>query len=316
MLKDEFETNLINSNQKINFVDKSLNKKRNASVDKNIVSSDYLKLINGLLGETDNIAGSLSPCIVAKESIFKSKRTVDNNKNYSKLGIIKNKFIIENVNELNTQKTINENLEKINYCIKSQAGRTYENKKKINQDAHLSLCNIMGLSQYHIFGVLDGHGNLILILLGTNGHLAANFVKEFFSNYFTNINNYLYERVSEAIRIDSKSFYKEDFIYKKLTEDKHRFIKNAFEKANYDLKYSNIDVNFSGTTCNLMFIIEDKVICANVGDSRGFLMTKEFEAINLSFDHKPDLEQERKRIEKMGGVIEKSFGNQSFKFIR
>jgi serine/threonine protein phosphatase PrpC len=103
-------------------------------------------------------------------------------------------------------------------------------------------------------------------------------------------------------------FYKEDFIYKKLAENKYKFIKIAFEKANQDLRYSNIDVNFSGTTCNLVFIIEDKVICANVGDSRSFLMTENLDIVNLSFDHKPDLPLEKGRIEKMGGIIEKSYG--------
>jgi hypothetical protein len=95
-----------------------------------------------------------SPQLNPQRSFHKNKKSDE----FKNLGIIKKKIIIENLEEATPQKTINENLEKINYYIKSQAGRTFENKKKVNQDAYLSLCNIMGLNQYHIFGVLDGHG--------------------------------------------------------------------------------------------------------------------------------------------------------------
>ena len=138
--------------------------------------------------------------------------------------------------------------------------------------------------------------------------MVSNHVKEYFISYFSEITNYLYNKVIEPSRRPSKAFYKEDFIYKKLTENKYSFIKSAFDKAEQDLRYSNIDINFSGTTCNLIFLIENKIICASLGDSRGILMTENFDVANLSYDHKPDLPLERKRIEKMGGIIEKTYG--------
>lgn len=40
----------------------------------------------------------------------------------------------------------------------------------------------------------------------------------------------------------------------------------------------------------------------NAGDSRAVLI-RDFKAIPLSFDHKPSRESEKKRIEKIGGVV-------------
>lgn len=42
---------------------------------------------------------------------------------------------------------------------KSRAGVDMSNKKKINQDSYIHLKNIFNLPNFHLFGVLDGHGN-------------------------------------------------------------------------------------------------------------------------------------------------------------
>ncbi|XP_006571704.1 protein phosphatase 1L isoform X2 [Apis mellifera] len=53
-----------------------------------------------------------------------------------------------------------------------------------------------------------------------------------------------------------------------------------------------------------MDIAEDnKLIVANVGDSRGVMCDGKGNAIPLSFDHKPQQERERKRINKAGGLV-------------
>ena len=161
MQKFKIETNKNNINKdnisQSKVLTNSPNKRRNNSVDRNICSSEFYQLKSNLVLNNGNLAETSSPLVNAKKTLLKNKNTIGT-MDIQRLGLIKQKFIIENMDELTAQKTINESLERINYYIKSQPGRTYENKKKVNQDTYFSLCNIMGLNQFHIFGVLDGHG--------------------------------------------------------------------------------------------------------------------------------------------------------------
>jgi len=70
-------------------------------------------------------------------------------------------------------------------------------------------------------------------------------------------------------------------------------------------------------------VTNDEIICANAGDSR-CVMAKGGKAINMSEDHKPECEIERKRIEDAGGMVEdnrvngilnlsRSFGDYEYK---
>ena len=38
-----------------------------------------------------------------------------------------------------------------------------------------------------------------------------------------------------------------------------------------DLLNSEIDLDYSGTTCNIVLIIKDEIYCANLGDSRAIV---------------------------------------------
>jgi serine/threonine protein phosphatase PrpC len=42
---------------------------------------------------------------------------------------------------------------------KSRAGNSPGGARKTNQDSFISITNILGLDEFHIFGVFDGHGN-------------------------------------------------------------------------------------------------------------------------------------------------------------
>lgn len=62
-------------------------------------------------------------------------------------------------------------------------------------------------------------------------------------------------------------------------------------------------INVAGTTA-LIAIMQDSILTvANVGDSRGVMCDSKGNAIQLSFDHKPQLSREKKRIEEAGGFI-------------
>merc|ERR1719203_773643 len=58
-----------------------------------------------------------------------------------------------------------------------------------------------------------------------------------------------------------------------------------------------------GCTAVCVLLSETEVLCANAGDSRA-LLCRAGKAVELSHDHKPNDEPERKRIEAAGGRVE------------
>lgn len=71
---------------------------------------------------------------------------------------------------------------------------------------------------------------------------------------------------------------------------------------------SEIDSNFSGSTCNSILINNEMIVCANVGDSRSILGKVNNQGVwsyeTLSRDHKPSEADEAKRIIRFGGRVE------------
>lgn len=56
---------------------------------------------------------------------------------------------------------------------------------------------------------------------------------------------------------------------------------------------SKIDMSFSGSTIICCYLQQNKLLCANVGDSRAIIgrikSNNKWEAVPLSIDHKPSL---------------------------
>ena len=95
--------------------------------------------------------------------------------------------------------------------------------------------------------------------------------------------------------------------------------KNAFLSTNKSLiEESKIDCSLSGSTCSSLIISQDRLISANVGDSRAVLARYEngqYNAINLTRDHKPTEQDEMKRILNCEGRIKQYTDPQSGKGI-
>ena len=165
----------------------------------------------------------------------------------------------------------------------SQAGKGEDGFTKVNQDSYLVLQNEYNLKDFNIFCVMDGHG--------VNGHLVSRFTTKYFTSFF---------KKNKKMNSSNSS---EDQIFYRLKKNDYEVLKRVFRHAERDLeKNGEVDANFSGTTCVMVFQVGERIICANVGDSRA-IMVKGDKAIPLSFDQKPDDPEESKRIKENGGEI-------------
>ena len=179
------------------------------------------------------------------------------------------------------------------------------NKKKTNQDSYLILENMFD-QKLNIYGIFDGHGE--------NGHLISNLVSNYLSYFFSHKKNYNIPKNndtessdSDSISIKSKDININDMVLKEVFSEKNKFIENTINKLVEKSNECNFNLDFSGTTCSLLFILEDKIICSNIGDSQCVL----FHCSNeerwtheiISFIHKPDDPKESERIIEMGGEI-------------
>lgn len=170
-------------------------------------------------------------------------------------------------------------------CYKTQAGKVNSFQTKTNQDSYLICTNVLGFESYSIFGVFDGHGS--------QGHLVSDYIKSYFSSFFSQ---------KEIYQKGTSSVVTTEDIYKKLIENNYSLINYAFNLCENSLTKTKLDANMSGSTCVITFIINDKIICANAGDSRSILSCKGGLRL-LSFDHKPDNKDEKARILKSGGKV-------------
>ena len=118
-----------------------------------------------------------------------------------------------------------------------------------------------------LFGIFDGHG-------GTD---VVKFVKN---------------RLPQLIKIYLNDLFPVEIAFK-----------NAFKKVDEELKF--FDSEYIGTTATLILIKDNKIYCANVGDTKAYIIyDKTYKQI--SNDHKCTNEDERKRITEIGGKIIKN----------
>ena len=197
----------------------------------------------------------------------------------------------------NNSYSINTEFSSTNYIKECKAvsipGKNEHGFKKTNQDTYLIEKNINGILNFNIFGVLDGHG--------IDGHFAS----QFMSRYF------IY-RIKNHPKI--KILDEPNEIYYKLKENGYKIIANIFTDADLQIQKEKFEFYKSGTTCVIVIQLEEHLICANVGDSRAILVYDEnyddnllnSKIYNLSYDCKPNLPLEKKRIYEYGGTVEKA----------
>ena len=62
---------------------------------------------------------------------------------------------------------------------------------------------------------------------------------------------------------------------------------------------------YTGCTACVVLITDTEIYCANAGDSR-CVLSQDGKALDMSIDHKPELAEEKARIEKAGGFVEEN----------
>lgn len=130
--------------------------------------------------------------------------------------------------------------------------------------------------EFDLYGVYDGHGVF--------GHDVSNFVREFLPKLFIADPNREQGNIKQAF------------------QDCFKKIQQMIESTN------TIDARTSGTTCTMAYRVHgsDELHVAHCGDSRAVVIYeqkgKPF-GVELTADHKPNLPQERKRIEEAGGCV-------------
>nr|QFG74698.1 MAG: protein phosphatase 2C [Megaviridae environmental sample] len=157
-------------------------------------------------------------------------------------------------------------------------------KRESNEDEHINIINLESKSKIYnsinFIGIYDGHG----------GKLVSKFIKNNLPKYF--------------LKKSNKKIYYENSVNTK------KIIKKIFTNVQNRLKIEHPSAaKRCGTTALNGIIYKNnnnklKILIANIGDSRAVLLNKNNQTKQLSKDHKPNASFEKRRIEKLGGMIE------------
>ncbi len=187
---------------------------------------------------------------------------------------------VTTVTEKTKQICLNQKIIK-NIASVSQAGKGEDGFTKVNQDSFFVVQNEFKLPNFNIFSVLDGHG--------MSGHLISGFASKYFTSQI--------HKHKKLVGLNN-----EEDIYKAITKNNYEVIRHLYTHCEKEISKSEMDANFSGTTCVMLFQVGSKLICANVGDSRCIMVT-DSEIVPLSEDQKPNNPGEMERIVKAGGEV-------------
>eukprot|EP00418_Pyrodinium_bahamense_P071453 CAMPEP_0179080102 /NCGR_PEP_ID=MMETSP0796-20121207/35980_1 /TAXON_ID=73915 /ORGANISM="Pyrodinium bahamense, Strain pbaha01" /LENGTH=325 /DNA_ID=CAMNT_0020777449 /DNA_START=56 /DNA_END=1029 /DNA_ORIENTATION=+ len=180
-------------------------------------------------------------------------------------------------------------------CSRSQVGAhtlaSFGKGTGENQDSFVTTANDSGSKCF--VGVFDGHGE--------KGGRVSNFAR-------TALSRSLFE-------------------HKDLHSDPRGALEGAYHDTQRQLEREHApDASLSGTTAVAAYQHRDRLLVANVGDSRAVLgrcdtaRPSRLRAVDLSADHKPGRADERNRIERAGGTVDQMafpvFTNGSIRWVR
>ena len=274
------KNNINNSNNSNNSINSVTSNNSNNSNNSNI--NDY-SLNDNLFDQEWN----------SEKFMGKRKRTYDQKRKNNKQLPSQVKNCNSNISDNNINMYFIPNIYVKDIKAASQAGREESHYTKTNQDSYLIEKNINGILNYNLFGVFDGHGPY--------GHFASQFVSK-----------YIAAKLKNHPKL--KFLEQPSDIYHKIKEKNFILIEEIFLNADSQIQSEKFNSYLSGTTVVIVIQLEEHLVCANCGDSRAIIIIDEdynnnlinSKSIPLSIDCKPELLEEKKRIIKKGGVVEKS----------
>ncbi|CAG9329311.1 unnamed protein product [Blepharisma stoltei] len=171
----------------------------------------------------------------------------------------------------------------VSYSSKSRIGETGGIYKKFNQDTCIAKPLFHQVNEFYLFTVCDGHG--------PSGHEISLQIKEIFPGL-----------VESKLRHTKFSL-----------NDLEDSLSKSIKKLTDQIAESKLPTENSGSTLNVVLVNGDKLVCANIGDSRAVLgsFNGQWTFKDLSRDHKPTEEDEKNRIIKSNGIVDharSSFG--------
>lgn len=146
--------------------------------------------------------------------------------------------------------------------------------RRPHMEDRFNIVNDLEHTKSSLYGIFDGHG----------GDFAADYVEKT-----------LIKRMMIRLLKSSLNERKEN-VSQMITQE-------MLDVDSQLLQVTRSNMDISGTTAILALVQDGVITVANVGDSRGVLCDHSGKAIPVSFDHKPHLVQERKRIREAGGFV-------------
>ena len=201
--------------------------------------------------------------------MFEEKKSYADVFNFlSGTSILKNKPILS-LDSINNKKSGTSSIQNQNTPFKSFSYHEDKNLKyrQSMEDIGIMIPDLTTDYKVSLFGIFDGHG----------GSDVVKFVKD---------------RLPQLIKKNLDELCPVETAFKK-----------SFEKVDRELKF--FDSEYIGTTATIVLIKDNKIYCANVGDSKAYIIyDKSYKQI--SSDHKCTIEDEKTRVINMGGRIQKN----------
>lgn len=161
--------------------------------------------------------------------------------------------------------------------------------RKTMEDAHITIPNLFNGSG--LFGVLDGHG----------GSEVAQYVRDNLPNIIKS-SQFIKNKQWKELLTSAFATIDEDITKEKAQKELATIYKKSAHDEFNPTTESDVYKHVGCTAC-VALVADGEVIVANAGDSR-CVMGRKGVAIDLSVDHKPDLDIEKQRIVNAGGFVE------------
>ena len=281
--------NDINSNKntpsKLTFIDTLLNNNK-------FIDTYESTTIANIDKHCDSLLSKINKKLKIKENYINKE---EQNDKYHTINVILDDInLFDNDNNFKNIKICKKLISNASLCRKGL--NRPEEDEKINQDTLFKVK--FGDLNYSYYGVCDGHGPL--------GHLVSDYIK-------SNLTFIVYKHLKSLLLQKSNSKNPNNEMNFHSIDDSFinfpKLFKECFILMESKLvENKSIDIQLSGTTCISLLFCEDRIISANIGDSRAIKCfydsnTNKWRYIPLSRDHKPSEQDEARRIKECKGII-------------